>query len=249
MSVWASALTAAALLFPAAPLTDPPDGAAVVRAMRSRYDGQWYSSLTFVQTTILTQPAPRTEIWHEALQFPGLLRIDIAPLDSGNTILFRNDSLYRFRQGKVAGSRPFVHPLMVLGFDVYFDAPEKTVARLTGLGFDLSQVHETTWQGKPVYVVGALAGDSMTKQFWIEKERLLFVRMLEPAPDGSGKVVETQFNRYQPLGKGWIAVEVLFNVGGQTVTREEYAEVRGGVSLPTVLFDPARYGAPEWVRR
>lgn len=249
MSVWATALTAVALLFPAAPASDSPDGAAVIRSMRARYEGQWYRSLTFVQTTILTQPEPRTEIWHEALQFPGLLRIDIAPLDSGNTVLFRNDSLYRFRQGKLVGSRPLVHPLMVLGFDVYFDPAEKTIGKLTALGFDLSKAHETTWQGKPVYVVGALAGDTTSRQFWIEKERMLFVRMLEPTADGSGKVIETQFNRYQPLGKGWIAVEVLFNSNGQTLTREEYGDVRGDVALPAGLFDPTRYAAPGWVSR
>lgn len=247
MLPWGSWVTALLLLAPSALPSPPPDGDAVVRAMHQRYAGKWYSTLTFVQTTVLTQPAPHTETWYEALQFPGLLRIDVAPLDSGNTILFRNDSLYRFRQGKQVGSRPLVHPLMVLGFDVYFDPPEQTIARLKGLGFDLSRTHEATWQGLPVYVVGAAAGDSTSKQFWIERERLVFVRMLEPAPDGSGKLVETQFNRYQPLGQGWIAVEVLFNVDGQTVTREEYHSVRQGVSLPPELFDPGRYGPPGWV--
>jgi len=238
--------TALAALVPA--LSPGPDAPDIIRQMHDRYQGKWYSTLTFVQTTTLTQPAPHTETWHEALQFPGLLRIDIAPLDSGNTILFRNDSLYRFRQGKLAGSRALVHPLMVLGFDVYFDAPEKTLSKLEGLGFDLTRTHETTWRGQPVYVVGALSGDSTTKQFWIEKERLLFVRMIEPAQDGSGTRVETQFNRYQPLAGGWISVEVLFNVDGETVTREEYADVRGGSALPEALFDPARYGPPGWAR-
>lgn len=225
----------------------PGNGADVVRAMHARYAGRWYSTLTFVQTTVLTQPAPRTETWHEALQFPGQLRIDIAPVDSGNTILFRNDSLYRFRQGKLAGSRALVHPLMVLGFDVYFDPPEKTIGKLQALGFDLGRSHEAIWQGKPAIVVGALAGDSTSKQFWIEKDRLLFVRMLEPTSDGSGKMVETLFNRYQELGGGWIAVEVLFNVDGETVTREEYHDVRHGMPLPAGLFDPDRYEPPGWV--
>ena len=35
---------------------------------------------------------------------------------------------------------------------------------------------QDTWQGKPVWVVGAPEGDNTTPQFWIEKERLLLVR-------------------------------------------------------------------------
>ncbi len=127
--------------------------------------------------------------------------------------------------------------------------PRRPSASCERLGFDLSRVHETSWQGAPAYVVGALAGDTTSRQFWVEKDRLLFVRMLEPVPDGSGKMVETQFNRYQPLGRGWIAVEVLFNIGGETVTSEAYADVRQGMTLPPGLFDPVGLRASGLGRR
>jgi hypothetical protein len=243
-------VTLAALLLatatPALPTT-LPDGAALVREMHARYAGQWYRTLTFVQTTTFHGQTPRVETWYEAARMPGHLRIDIAPIDSGNTLLFRRDSVYQWQRGQLAGSRAMVHPLMVLGFDVYLDPVETTVQKLQGLGFDLSKVHETTWQGKPVYVVGALAGDTTSKQFWVEKGRLLFVRLLEPAPNNSGTILETQFNKYQPLGRGWIAVEVIFKAGGTLRLKEEYADVRADVPLPEELFDPARYGRPAWV--
>ena len=59
----------------------PKTGEDVVRAMNERYAGRWYKTLTFVQKT--TYPDGRIETWHEALSMPGLLRIDIEPLDSG----------------------------------------------------------------------------------------------------------------------------------------------------------------------
>ena len=250
-----AALFPALLLCPQAPTTPAlptssayPDGEALIRAMEARYRGKWYRTLTFVQTTTMTQPTARKEIWYEALRFPGMLRIDIAPVDSGNSMLFRGDSLYRFQRGTLTGSRPLVHPLMVLGFDVYFDPPETTISKLVGLGFDLSTIREDTWQGRPAHVVGAAAGDSATAQFWIDRERLVFVRMLQAAPDGSGRILETQFNRYQPLGEAWISVEVLFNVNGQLATKEEYAEVRADPTLPDVLFDPGSFARAEWMR-
>jgi hypothetical protein len=246
-------LLAALLLgypLPAARTPEPPpypDGKALVRAMNDRYRGKWYKTLTFVQTTTLTKPEPHQETWYEAARIPGMLRIDIAPVDSGNTIVFRNDTVYRFQQGKLLRSRPFVHPLMVLGFDVYADKPETTVAKLATLGFDLSKIREDVWQGRPVLVVGADAGDSSTTQFWVDRERLVFVRMIQPAPDGSGAITETQFNRYQPLGKGWVSIEVVFAVNGEVVGKEEYADVKEGMKLPDELFDPERYDAPAWI--
>jgi hypothetical protein len=138
---------------------------------------------------------------------------------------------------------------MVLGFDVYADPADKTIGKLQALGFDLAKIREDVWQDRPVYVVGAAAGDSSAAQFWIDRERLVFVRMLEPVGDGSGKIAETQFNRYQPLGKGWVSVEVVFKVQGEMVTKEEYADVKGDVVLPDALFDPEKYAAPAWVGR
>jgi hypothetical protein len=240
-----STLVLLALLSGATPPTYP-DGQAVIQAMHARYAGKWYRSLTFVQTTTLTNP-DRTEIWYEAARFPGLLRIDVAPVDSGQSIFFRRDSLYFFRHGTLAGRRPFVHPLMVLGFDVYFDDPAVTATKLRALKFDLGKVHETTWQGRPAIVVGALAGDTTSPQFWVDRDRLVFVRMIEPAPGGQPGVAETQFNRYEPLGKGWLSVEVLFTVNGVLQQKETYAEARADVTLPESLFDPSQYAAPAWV--
>jgi hypothetical protein len=243
------ALLVLSLATSAALSTSPPapaDGAALIRSMYERYQGKWYRTLTFVQTTTDVRKNTK-EIWYEAARIPGILRIDVAPVDSGKTLLFRNDSIYQFQGGALQVSQPFVHPLMVLGFDVYADTPERTLERLKGIGFDLAKIREDTWQGRSVYVVGAAKGDTATRQFWIDRERLVFVRMLEPSRSGSGAIVETQFNQYRPLGKGWISVEVRFNVNGQTVTLEEYADVKGDPPLPEDLFDPSKYGRPGWV--
>lgn len=223
----------------------PKSGEDVIRAMYQRYAGKWYSTLTFVQTTRF--PNRPSEIWYEAARFPGHLRIDIAPLDSGRAIYFRNDSVYQFRGGRQTNAGPFVHPLMVLGFDVYVDQPEKTIAKLTGLHFDLSKIRTAAWQGKTVWVVGVTdSTDLRTNQFWIEQDNLLFVRMLQTNPNGN--VSETQFNKYFQVGGGWIAPEVLFFTNGTPGIVEEYNDVKTGVTLPADLFDPARFSRAAWIQ-
>lgn len=242
-----SLLFATAVASAAAGPQDPPprDGAALIRQMRQRYQGRWYETLTFVQTTTLANG--KVETWYEALAAPGRLRIDIAPLDSMHTLIFRDDSLVEFRGGRRVGGKPLIHPLMVLGFDVYVQPEAVTLGKLRALGYDLSRVHETTWEGRPTYVVGAAAGDTITRQFWIDKERLYFVRSLEPAPQDSSKRTEIRFGRYRPMGGGWLEHEVLFLVDGEVRMREEYGDTRIGVPLDSALFRTDTWTPPTWI--
>lgn len=96
------------------------------------------------------------------------------------------------------------HPLLLLGFDVYVQAIERTVSALRDEGFDLSTMREDTWQGRKVFVVGASLGDSTSKQFWVDADRLLFVLMLGPARPGRAGREEVRFDRYQPAEGGWL---------------------------------------------
>jgi hypothetical protein len=202
-------------------LTPPPtNGEQLIQAMQQRYAGKWYKTLTFVQTTTFPQTG-KVETWYEAARIPGALRIDVAPVDSGRTILFRNDSIYQFKGGKLAGSKNFVHPLMVLGFDVYGQPAEATIGKLKGMGFDLSKLRTDTWQGRPVYVVGAVQGDSTTSQFWIDQERLLFVRMIEPAPGRIGCHVRDPVQQVPAARQ-----RVDLGRGGLQCERQDYATGR-----------------------
>lgn len=238
-------LPLALFVLPAPTPAPPPTGEALIRQMHDRYAGKWYRTLSFIQTSHFADG--RTETWYEAAEIPGKLRIDIAPLDSMHTLIFRDDSLVEFRGGRRVGGKPLIHPLMVLGFDVYVQPEAITLGKLRALGYDLSRVHETTWEGRPTYVVGAAAGDTITRQFWIDKERLYFVRSLEPAPQDSSKRTEIRFSRYRPMGGGWLEHEVLFLVDGEVRMREEYGDTRIGVPLDSALFRTDTWTPPTWI--
>jgi hypothetical protein len=221
----------------------------LIREMQKKHAKSWYKTLTFVQkTTEFHQDGTsKVSIWYEAFSAPGKLRIDFDPIKDGNGILFANFTLYSFKEGKVVNSRPFVHPLLLLGFDVYFLPVEEVVAKLTQLKFDLSQIREDVWQGKPVYVVGAKAGDLHSRQFWIDKQNLYFVRLIEPAGKDGSLTQETQFNKYERVkGGGWVAPEVIMMINGKPVITEEYTEIRGGVPLDEKLFDPQHWSTASW---
>jgi outer membrane lipoprotein-sorting protein len=216
-------------------------GDELVTAMHKKYSSKWYKTLTFVQKTITHKPdgTSTSETWYEALSAPGKLRIDFEPLDKHEGILFADGKLYSFRDGKLANSRPFVHPLLVLGFDAYVQPPATTIAQLKGLGLDMSVFHEDSWQGQDVYVVGAKKGDLNTPQFWVTKKDLLFVRLIQLGGRDKKVVQETQFNKYVKMKSGgWVSAEVVFFVDGKLATSEEYSEIQSGMPLDSNLWNP-----------
>ena len=220
----------------------------LITAMQKKYGKSWYKTATFVQetTNIQDDGTSKVEIWYEAMSVPGTLRIDFTPTTEGNGILFTGGKIFVFKNGKVDTTRPFEHPLLILGFDIYRSPASEVTAKLQSLKFDLSQFREDTWQGRPVYVVGAKSGDLHSPQFWIDQQNLYFVRMLRPTGKDGAQTQETQFNKYQKLGGGWIAPEVIFLVDGKVVTTEKYSEIRADVKLDPKLFDPQFWTTVHW---
>jgi len=220
----------------------------LIAAMQKKYEKSWYKTATFVQETTNIQPdgTSKIEIWYEAMSVPGNLRIDFTPTSAGNGILFTDGKIFVFKDGRIENSRAFAHPLLILGFDIYRAPATEIITKLQALKFDLSQFHEDTWQGRPVYVVGAKAGDLHSPQFWIDQKNLYFVRMLRPGGRDGTQTQETQFNKYQKLGGGWIAPEVIFSVDGKIVTTEKYSEMRADVTLDPKLFDPQSWTTVHW---
>jgi outer membrane lipoprotein-sorting protein len=225
-----------------------PTTEALVQAMQKKYAKSWYRTATFVQKTTNYDKDGKATVstWFEALSVPGNLRIDFTPVKDGNGILFVNRTIYSFKDGKAENPRPFVHPLLILGFDLYKLQLADVMAVLKDLKFDLSVLREDTWQGRAVYVVGAKQGDLHAPQFWIDQKNLYFVRMIRPSGKDGAQTQETQFNKYVRLGGGWMAPEVIFIVDGKTVTTEEYSDMRANVSLDSKLFDPQYWATVHW---
>jgi hypothetical protein len=177
----------------------------LLRAMRERYDGRWYRTLTFVQRTTEAQAngQERKSEWLEAMAIPGRLRID-TDLEKGNGTLFARDSQFVVRENRLRAAVPGHNPLLVLGFDVYALPPARTAEILRGLGFQLGAVREDTWQGRPAYVVGGAPGDLHSHQFWVWTATV----GVRAACAARGRATrprrfEFRFNKYEPLA-GWL---------------------------------------------
>lgn len=231
------------LLAASAFAVDIKNGTDLITAMNAKYAGKWYKTLTFEQKTTNYSADGKADVatWYEAMKVPGYLRIDFAPVEKGDGILFAAGKAFSFKDGKTKGGRDFVHPLMVVGFDVYAQPVETTIAEVKKLGIDLSIIHTEKWQGRDVYVVGAEKGDLKSPQLWVDKKRLVFVRLIQQTGKDKKSVSETQFNKYVKAGGGWVAAEVLFFVDGRQTTSEEYTQIKADVKLSDDLWDAEKW--------
>jgi hypothetical protein len=227
---------------------DVRSGDDVLRVMHDRYAKSWYETLTFTQqsTTYNADGTSKVDTWHEAAAFPGKLRIDIGPPSNGNGFLLVDGTLTIFREGKESGTRPLVNMLLVLGFDVYRQAPETTINIVKGEGYDLKKFHEETWEGQTVYVVGAEKGDLKSRQFWVDKDHLLFVRLFEPSQADPNKFEEIRFADYRRLAGGWVAAHVEVHVDAKKVFSEDYSDIQCNAKLEPATFDPRQFNSTHW---
>jgi hypothetical protein len=239
---------ALAILLGAPPAAQAQDGVALLREINAAHRGRWWTTLTFVQRTTWPGTPRPEETWYETMHRPGLLRIDIERRDSiVGGILFRNDSIYQWGAGGAPQGQPraMVHPLMVLLHDIHVGSVDAQVAKLRGLGFDLGKRHRGSWQGHPVEIVGALAGDSTSAQFWVDPSRLVVVRIIQSSPNGAR--TDIHIGKFSEGGPGLVEREIDFFANGNPGLKEEYTWIRTGVTIPEAVFVPGNTALPAWV--
>jgi hypothetical protein len=214
--------------------------------MENRYGTSWYRNVTFLKKTTVTLSSGTqvVQTWYQAIQLPGKLRID-TDLKSKAGVLYSADSTYTFAGGKLVKADTGSNELLLLGFDLYAQPASRSEARLRRLGFDLTKFHEGTWRGVPVYVVGASRGDTTSKQFWVDRERMVVVRLLENTRQGRS---DYRFNSVVQSGGGWIATEVEQYVNGKRRLLEENSQIHTNGFLSEATFDPSKWAtAPRWM--
>lgn len=224
-------------------------GEDVIRAMHSRYAGEWYQSLALIQAVTYFDPESgaldSARLWYESIELPGTVRSDIAPVEGGNYQLYRDGTWHIFEADTLARSNHGPHPVLLLGFDVYMQPVEQTIASLEQLRFDLSELRQDIWQGRAVHVVGSELEGS---QFWVDGDDPLLRRLIIVSRS-SGATIEVQFNAYEQLGGGWIAAELVFLRDARLWLHERYAFWDIDLEFEPSIFAVAGGTRPAWLGR
>lgn len=241
MTATLALLASLALPFPAQAV----DGADLLRGINAAHKATWFTTMTFIQRTTWADDRPE-EIWYETMQRPGMLRLDMERNgEIFQSVIFRNDSVYVRNGGTARPPRPLVHALLVLLHDIHVGDIEMAIGKLRQSGFDLATTHETRWRDRAVTVVGAAAGDSTSAQFWVDSERLVVVRVIQPT--NAGGTSDIHVGAFTRQGPSLVEGEILFHANGAPGMREVYTQVKTGMPLDPMIFDPGHGELPAWV--
>lgn len=229
---------------------DPQTGADVLRAMHDAYAGKWFHTLTFVQqtTTKKADGTPVVATWYESLSSPDRLRIDIGDPAQGRGVLYTADSLYVINNGAVARRVDRGNPLLPFVAGIYTQPVDTTLRQLRPYGVDFTRMHTAVWQGRPVYVVGTSESTDLTSpQFWVDRERLVALRVIASFGGAASPVDDVHFDDYVPLGKSWLATKCIILQNGTPVQTEEYRDWKADRQLPAGFFIAERWSeGPHW---
>ena len=229
---------------PATSVAKITSGGSLVRAMRDRYAEKYLKTMSFLQnnTAYTSTGEERKSQWYEHLEVPGKLRIAFLPATSRSGLVQVGDRVATFDNGIRVDFRPSVNPLLLLTADV-FAAPTATIMRgLDSLNVDVSITRTDEWEGRPVYVVGAKAGDTTSNQMWVDAERMLLVRFIQQQKTPQRTIVsDIRVKNYKEMQGYPIPTEFLVLRNGRPVWREEYADVRINEVFPPGTFDQARW--------
>jgi hypothetical protein len=234
--IFLTALLAACLFGASAAATPlPPSGRDIVKKMHDRYAGKWYRSFTFTQTTQVyyNDSLRSTQTWHEFIRLPDRFRMDFGSADSGNAVIFRGDSAYRFRNFQLKSTMINNNEgLIFLLGGMFFYSLDQTCHILSdSLHYDLTAAREDSWDGHPVYIIGKEGAN----QLWIDQQNLCIVRMIK-----SDDRMDARFENWQPFGGGWSETKCEFYIGGKLLQTETYHDCKADISLEDRIFDPSK---------
>jgi outer membrane lipoprotein-sorting protein len=228
------------ILFLAVSRTGPAGSEEVLKKMHERFAGKWYKTFSFNQTTEIyhNDSLKQTETWYENIKFPNDFRIDFGNPDSGNAVIFKNDSSYYFRNGQMAQARPYEDDLTFLLGGMYFYQFDEVTTKMKLFGYNLDKFHEDTWKGKDVYVIGAAKGEDSVNQLWVEKENYSPVRMIKYE---NKTKEEAFFENHVKLGGGFTETLVHFFINDKLVQVEKYHDLKSDVEVNPAIFDPVDF--------
>jgi hypothetical protein len=218
--------------------------AGLLKAMHDRYAGKYLKTVSFLQnnTRYTTTGEEQKSQWYEHIEIPGKLRIAFLPAAQRSGLVQVDDRVASFDNGIRIDFRPSVNPLLLLTADVYVAPVATIMLRLDSLGIDEGIIRNDEWEGQPVYVVGAKAGDTTSTQMWVDRDYLRLVRLIQSSKSGDRTMIsDTRVRNYKEIQGFEVPTEFLVLRNGRPFWREQYADMRVNEEFPTGTFDQAKW--------
>ena len=176
--------------------------------------------------------------WHEFIEFPDKFRINFGDSTKGNFVIFKNDSVYNYRNFELKSKRYDANTLLLLLGGMYYRNFDDVIARLQKENYNTNVLSTQKLGKESMYVIGAQKGDTLSNQLWVSKHDLRVVRIIEKMDAESW--MDMTFDSYQKHCRGFVETKVTFKRNGKKEQVEEYYNMKDVPSFPENIFNPQK---------
>jgi hypothetical protein len=219
----------------------PRNGLEVIGGMRWAHPSRELRSLAFtVTTTQYVADSTTTGRARVYAALPGKLRVEQLP--SSRTGYVRNrQRLAVFERGRRVSMLSRVDLSVLLTYDVFAQAIDTTIMWLDSARVRFGLVRRDELEGRRVWVVGALAGDTTSAQFWVDAERWRVLRVIQREARTPAEISDVRFTDFTELLDVPVPTQIRLYREGKLVQQQEVSNLVANPSLPSRVFDLSRW--------
>lgn len=207
-------------------------------------------AFTFIQETIRfdKEGSPiDTTTWYEAIRYPKDFRIDFGDPKKGNANINRNDSIYVYRGNKLVHQGPEIQEFLILEGGLLHYTVEETLNRLERLGIDTKIFTKSTFNHRPIYIIGAAEKELSKPQIWLDAKELYAVKRYSKGK--RGELYEVRYDDYKNIDGHFIETWIEFWADGKLIQTERYNDIDTNPKLRDEVFDPKAFGQSYWFQK
>lgn len=220
----------------------PRSGLEVIGWMRYAYPSRDLKSLAFtVSTTEYRADSSRLARSRAYAALPGKLRVTLLPASIRSGYVRDRQRLAVFERGRKVLSVNRVDLAMLLAYDVFAQSVDTTIMWLDSAHVRFGLLRRGELDGRRVWVVGALEGDTTSAQFWVDAERWRVVRVIQREPQTPNEISDTRFTDFTEVLSVPVPLRIEVRRGGRVALRQDIFDVAVNPSLPSRAFDLSRW--------
>lgn len=228
---------------PARPSAVPRNGLEVIGAMRRAHPSRTLRSLALnvrVQDARDTTRVTRARVY---ATLPGRHRVETLPASRGSVLVRDRQRVSVFREGERVRRLDRVDLAALVAYDLFAQSIDTTIMWLDSARVRFGLLRLDDLDGRRVWVVGALKGDTTSAQFWVDATDWHVVRVIQREPWNGNELVDLRFTAYTRVQDVPVPTRILVYRGGRLAQRQDITVAAINPKLPAYAFDLARLRA------
>jgi hypothetical protein len=220
----------------------PENGLEVIGAMRRAHPSRALRTLAFTLTTTEYRAATERSTRARAhARLPGKFRVTLLPSSSRNGYVRDRQRLTVFESGRAVATANRVDLATLLAYDLFAQSIDTTIMWLDSARVRFALARRDEFNGRRVWVVGAMEGDTTSLQFWVDAEQWRVLRVIQRDPRAPADVVDVRFTEFAEFLDVPVPMRSTTYRNGALTLTQEVSNVTVNPSLSSGVFDLSRW--------